>query len=58
VKGRDHLENIGADGGIILKWIYTSGRLFIGFICSRIGTGGCCEHGFEQFGFNKMRGIS
>jgi hypothetical protein len=34
VKGRDHSEDLGIDGSIILKWMW------IGFIWFRIGTSG------------------
>jgi hypothetical protein len=36
VSGRDHLENPGVDGRIILRWIF---RKWYGLIWLRIGTG-------------------
>jgi len=40
--GRDHSEDLGASGRIILEWILTKyvGRMCTGFICLRTGTGG------------------
>jgi hypothetical protein len=40
VKGRKHLEFIGIDGKIILKWILSKygGRVWTGFIWLKIGT--------------------
>jgi len=35
-EGRDHSENLGVDGNIILEWIL--GKLVDGFIWLRIGT--------------------
>jgi len=42
VKGRDHSEDIGVDGKIILEWILgkQGGAAWTEFICLRIGTGG------------------
>jgi len=42
LKGRDHLEDLGADGTIILEWILRKlGRkLWTGFIWLTIGTSG------------------
>jgi hypothetical protein len=42
LKGGDHLEGVGIDGGIILKWILQeqNGRTWAGFIWIRIGTSG------------------
>jgi hypothetical protein len=37
----DHLENVGVDGRIILKWIFMKwDKAWTGFICLRIRTGG------------------
>jgi hypothetical protein len=40
-KVRDHLENLGLDGRVILKWIINKqgGSGWNGFIWQRIGTG-------------------
>jgi hypothetical protein len=39
---RDHLENIGLDGRITLKWIFNKhdGGALTGLIWLRVGTGG------------------
>jgi len=39
---RDHLEDPGTDGRIILRWIFRKCNVgvWIGLICLRIGTGG------------------
>jgi hypothetical protein len=41
LRERDHLENLGVDWGIILKWIFKKrgGEPWTGLICFRIGTG-------------------
>jgi hypothetical protein len=47
LKGRDHSEDLGIDGRIILKLILEkhSVRLWAGFIWLRIGSMvSCCEH--------------
>jgi hypothetical protein len=41
-ESRDHFEDPGVDGRIILKWIFKKwdGRAWTGLIWLRIGTGG------------------
>jgi len=43
LKGRDHAENVGVDGSIILEWILGPQfrKVSAGLIWFRIGTGGC-----------------
>jgi len=56
LKGRDHSENLGVDGKVILGWILRKyGRkVWTGFIWFRIGpVVGCCEHGNEPSGSTK-----
>ena len=51
--GRDHLEDLGVDGGVILKWILKKwdGEAWTGLLWLRIGTGGGrCECGNEPSG--------
>jgi hypothetical protein len=45
----DHLEGLGVDGTIILKWILRKldEEAWTGLIWLRIGTGGSCECGNE-----------
>jgi hypothetical protein len=42
LKGRDHSDNVGVDGKIILKWILGDWgvKVWTGFIWLRIGTNG------------------
>jgi hypothetical protein len=42
LRKRDHSEDLGADGKIILKWILDKeiGRVWNGFIWLRMGTNG------------------
>jgi hypothetical protein len=42
LKGRDHSEDLGIDGKIILEWILgkQGGEVWTGFIWLRIGTSG------------------
>jgi hypothetical protein len=41
-QGRDHSEDLDVDGKVILEWILGKwgGKVWIGFICLRIGTTG------------------
>jgi hypothetical protein len=42
VKGRDHSEELGVDGKILLAWILgkQGGKVWTGFVWLRIGTSG------------------
>jgi hypothetical protein len=42
LKGEDHVEDLGVDRSIILKWTLRTqcGGMWIRFICFRIGTSG------------------
>jgi len=48
----DHLEDLGVDGTIILKWILRKWdeEAWTGLNWLRIGTGGSCECGNEPSG--------
>jgi hypothetical protein len=48
--GREHSEDLGVDGKIILEWILgiLGGKLCPGFIWPRIVTSASCEHDNEN----------
>ena len=65
-KERDHLQDLGVDGRILLKWILKNYRLSLctGLICViiykkwRSGVAGFYEDGNEHSVYRKMRGLS
>jgi len=42
MKGKDHSQDLGVDGSLILQWILGKygGKVWTGFILLRIGTSG------------------
>jgi hypothetical protein len=60
LRGKDHLEDLGVDRRIIIKWLRNTWNrvVRIGLIWIKIGmVAGCCECGNKTSGFPKMRGI-
>jgi hypothetical protein len=53
LKQRDHSEDLGVDGKIILEWLL--GKVWAGCVCLGIGTSEC---GKEPFRFLKSQEIS
>jgi hypothetical protein len=53
LRERDHLGNLGIDGMIILKLIFSGGMGWHGLVCCGSGMGqvvSCCECGDELVG--------
>jgi hypothetical protein len=43
LKRKRHSEDLSVDGKVVLKWILYEQTVWIGFVCLRGGTVGCCE---------------
>jgi hypothetical protein len=59
LKGRYHLQDLGTDNWIILKWILEKGKIWTGFVCPKMWTSdGQLRTLWRTFGFRKSRRIS